>query len=738
MHCSAAPKAKDHMFFKALNSIQFLALTTVALLGCNTMPITVPQLEMNTLGRVVTDSSLQDRTVRNQAEIDSAQLVGRETIVARVRVVSDALPVSGALIAVKHEVRSFHGQNFTHVFARAVTDSNGWATLTFHQKPEPVWFTEVTCDSYLPAEIPFAANQVIELNPVPFAKGRVQFPDGRDAVGARVFPKSPAGISTLTGPNGRFELRVPKDVAIFVELNGLAASEPEGWAVLHKEINLTLVNPAPCLGKVVDVEKKPIEGVQVEMKNPMLTRTVATDANGVFRSTCAPGIPPEMRFMKPDYKENTGIWNGMWSMNFTFQMEKQSHLSGTVQDDQGHPIANALVKFATLETRTLANGSFVLNNIEIESRGGLTAVFDGVQVTLPLARISGMQRLDFVIPRATTNMTIDVRNKKGEAVPDWSASITTQDQSWSSSVGHSRQKIIKVPMGMTRVSVTGHFIAREQVVHVGLAPQEVRFVVENEPPEEIAPNSFAADDSKLSLGDEKPVPLSIRVAVKLKNGKPVANAQVGCSYEWGFGHCTTNFKGVCKCPLALEYSKKVSAYARSPNLYSAAEIVNFENPAHLVMQSVDDVRGRVVGVLAEGAFLVLNSKEEFLLTGNTFTIPSTKGRVCIAVRDGGYHSERRFIGCGLLEGNEREITIPVGVDGFAVFRFLDETGKPIELPSLFVSGDQVENIAPAGELVVKMAPGNYNAILKSEGRRAEAILTVRSDETTVVPIMQLK
>jgi hypothetical protein len=685
------------------------------------------QLELKGVSAFHRESPSDQSKVLNGANAINED-VAKEENVAIIRVVSNNVPIAGAVVTVVKKGFVPHMAQTTN-FARATTDSDGWARLIFKAALKEHCEIDVTTDYYWPSLTPFKPDQVIELTPMPKARGRVEFADGRAAVGARVYSEGPQGVETRAGTDGRYELPLPSWSPFFAELHGDAAKGPQYPKALEKEIDLTLVKAAPCLGKVIGINEMPIEGVHVEVKNRVITNNVATDVKGIFRTACAPEMPHEIHFQKPGYLSAQVSWRETESAG-PIVMVKPSQLFGTARDESGQPLPNVLVAYFDRKTTTAADGSYALNNIDVTNSREVAASFGSREVIAPVARTEGVQHIDFVIPPSGEEVEIQVSNQYGSDSFDWSGIATSMsDAGWNTTFGSSSREV-RLPAGAFRFVVTSDSAIEpvQRVVRLnGQSGQVLRFRVHTK-----------KEKKEIEVSYVTPIGRTVRVTVRTPTGEPIGGAVVSA----GHGSCLTQENGVCDCAITQHsQASQMQVSARKNNLHARALTSTEQAAVTLVAIPVNQVKVTILGTLAEEAFLSLqfpSYSEDILLKGNAVTIPQMRGeRGTACVR------HPRAIGsqgCIILEGNESEVAIQVGANGTAQFRFLDEAGQALEGLRLAVDWITTDHFAPNGELMLRLSPGIHMILLTAadHSTQAQALVTIKSDQLTAVPPMQLK
>jgi hypothetical protein len=213
-----------------------------------------------------------------------------------------------------------------------------------------------------------------------YLAGKVLRADGRPAPGAEVLALGTDAV-TAAGMDGAFTIDVPAgEQRLIARLGDETALMPAPAMIKAGEttsgIVLRLAGAASFEGTIDDEEGKPLAGARITANVSTgesiesvaeLSQAAVSDSGGRYRIS---GLPPgiyALRALAPGFDDADRARLGLTSgkrFQVDFRLRRLGAVEGTVSDEAGHPVADAVVaivswnRSALRETRTSADGHY--------------------------------------------------------------------------------------------------------------------------------------------------------------------------------------------------------------------------------------------------------------------------------------------------------------------------------------------------------------------------------------------
>jgi PDZ domain/Carboxypeptidase regulatory-like domain len=581
------------------------------------------------------------------------------------------------------------------------------------------------------------STSVAAVNPAPdaplpetagYLAGKVLFHDGRPAAGAEVTAVGPHAIATA-GADGAFAIDVMAgEQRLMARLDGETALMPRPVIVkigaVTSGIVLTLAPAGGFHGVVLDDDDKPVAGVRITAGLPVgastrhLPDATVSDSSGGYS---LPGLPPgiyDLRARAEGVGEanlrHLGLTSGK-SVRANLRLQRFGGLEGTVTDEAGHPIAQALVAlYPHKEVVTSADGHYSFEGLRplpffpsaMWHEHGPAA---REMVTIQSGKVV---RLDFSLPAEGTvsGSVVDPNGKPAGDVALFFRGTRTANRTGTDDGG--------------RYSVS--LLAGDHEVRAGNGERSVG---------RVTVRAGETTELNLTLDEERKAPLAITGVVLDESGKPAPGVAVSLRHGTGAigfdgdSSETTDDGGRFELRTYRDGLFTVSAHGggrsgSAGGVKPGAEVV-------LKLSATANVSGHVRGVHSDSfevtaaGSVARFSGDEFLLTD----LPA--GQASVKVRDGQHASGSAEV---LLEAGETaDVTISLVEKRPVAVTVVDEkTLKPVADASL--SGGDPEERAltdAAGSATVYLAPDQRQLSIEA-GRYQRLTVPVAQDSLAVV------
>ncbi len=570
----------------------------------------------------------------------------------------------------------------------------------------------------------FRVGETVELEPLAMVRGEVfERTDGPDKIrpvaGAEVTSTTPPFTQTVSGPDGKFVLKVAEAIGHLAARKGdrfgrelySLHGEPDDAFILLEAARVED-------GTVVDGKDQPIAGVAVAWSAGTISEQQVTGADGKWKmpawdqqvtvTATKDGFLPYQRgpSSHPGRMRSTVI-----------RLFRPAAIAGVVQTPDGRAVAGAEVEAGDASAISGPDGRFALAGFSPQIR----------EVSATLGARSGAKEVTLtegtnapvvvVIAPELYDTPLRLVDAAGAEVACRTATATPiPAEGWTSDYDFDR-KVLPLRPGRFRIEVRG------DDDQVGEATVDVR-------PPAVVTIAVHRDPDSI-----EPEPQRLTVRVKTPSGVAVGGASVVCVGTKG----TTREDGTFGCELSPYLDRPVRITARKGLAGGVVSAFGAERELDLIVKPARALRGKITGPLPAGALhLSIHSAFEAAslpLSGPEFVLTDrlpVRTMLCV-----GQGAER--LGCTLAEDQD-EISIPVGPPGAFTVTVLDEKGAPLEAPVFYVSRQGYAPALAKGVATVTSPPGTYLVVVNARGTkaRAETVVTIRSGETTQLGTLQLK
>jgi hypothetical protein len=651
----------------------------------------------------------------------------------RVRVVKNGLPIAKASVVLYPPDPRTDYRGRPIPTATATTRADGWASLRVSDPPVPDASSQLQIDAAysLRTKVPFVNGATVALEDLPVVRGRVSLPDGSPASAARVANQDLIHqVQTLTGPDGRFELRVPwlsEDlVAHQGSASGLFGGFESGTRV-PTEITIALKEDPTAQGMVVDRSGKPLPGVAVEVRHGQLERHFLTAPDGKWEGSLFPWSRNQLTYSKEGFVSLTQMSGDGTA---AVVLSRPGKILGTVVAHNGVSVPHAWVNCSGMREGLSAgaDGSFVLEGIS-EPSVVLTASTDDEARTTLRVEVPEAQTVivRLVMPPALIQVPLEVVNVRGEQDFDWEAvARPIPPTGWES---HSSEGTVGLSQGRFRI-----FVRAEEADLSGEVTMDVSPVVDAQP---IRIVLYGSDGGRGKLRDTDRAAVSTaKVRVVTATGQPAWSAVVECNH----GRARSLGNGNFECPFYGDEEGAIEVKATLGERTAVASLVPHQTGVKLVLQAQWSISGKVIGVLPPSAYVSLESasqsEEEIPLTSNEFEFSCPPVRTVLCVID---PTAQKRLGCAIVQSEDR-VEIPIGDPGTTTFTVVDQQGRPVENPTLYVDRIRESGVAPNGAVSLVLSPGSHLMVINVPGSnaRVETIFTVRSHQLTALGTLKMQ
>ncbi|UPK46207.1 carboxypeptidase-like regulatory domain-containing protein [Paenibacillus pabuli] len=167
------------------------------------------------------------------------------------------------------------------------------------------------------------------------------------------------------------------------------------------ELNFVLYEPSTIVGKVTDQSGKPVVGAVI--KATTVSQSVKTDKEGNYAITGIDNYADNEITIQVDAKGyvlyTTNAFPGIGkTMKLNIVLQDAADVSGLVQDEQGRPVAGAMVSIYNLKTITDKQGKYSINRLSPGS-SMISVEADGyIKQTIRVTLVKGPNNtFDFIL-----------------------------------------------------------------------------------------------------------------------------------------------------------------------------------------------------------------------------------------------------------------------------------------------------------------------------------------------------
>lgn len=608
---------------------------------------------------------------------------------------------------------SHHGRRLPS--ARGEPDADGWVVFSKAPAPADAPKLHVYAPFFAFFEAPFIDGATVTLTALPPMRGRVLMPDKSPAAGAVVGNEDEPLVKTVADARGAFTLATPYRGSLIADRDGLSARLDRAPAD-GVEIELILAAGPQAQGQVVGRDTKPIPGVAIEIRAGALSRATQTGPDGRWSSPMFGGARCTVTFTKDGYQPvvNESVSTGAEYSLEQVVMSRPSIVTGTLVTADGRPVPDTVVTSnVSADATTDADGRFTFEDVgyaevileaEVEE-GGLArkhvAVPEGTTVEVTL-----------MVPPVLIQVPLDVVDVTGEPNSAWDAVATpVPAKGWESHASYGAGDGIGLTQGRFQISVRD-----EERELSGGTTVDVSPAVDKRPIHIVLIGADGGRGKRLPT-DRDPI-ARVKVQVVTEAGGAALTAEVEC----GGSTARALGNGEFECPFYEDEAGAIVVTAEVDDARAAAHVTIDQKLVKLTLRPARIIRGTIVGTVPTGAYLEINSAaemDEVPISSNTFLLegrPALRTAVCLV--SGGVSK-----GCALAGATgDVVLEIPMGDPQPVTLTVVDEKGKPVANPILYIDRRGSRPEAPEGKASVPVVPGTHVLVVNAEGSKARAEL----------------